>query len=82
MIDIEEVIADNGSMIRMWRYVDAPELIKGLSDIPNADDMVIAIRSEKLGTVIDSPFMDWMFGGYIVPEMHDMGEWVIYFVFH
>ena len=82
MIDIEEVIADNGSMIRMWRYVDAPALIRGLSDIPNADDMVIAIRSEKLGTVINSPFMDWMFGDYIVPEVHDLGEWVIYFVFH
>lgn len=82
MIDIEEVVADNGSMMRVWRYADAPELLKGLSDMPNADDTVVAIRSEKLGTVIDSPLMDWMFGDYIVPEVHDMGEWVIYFVFH
>lgn len=82
MIDIEEVVADNGSMMRVWRYADAPELLKGLVLNSDCCDLVVAVPSEKLGILVDTSFMDWMFGDYIVPEVHDLGEWVIYFVFH
>jgi len=82
MIDVEEVVADNGSMMRVWRYGDAPALLQGLVLNPERCDLVVAIPGEKLGPLLDTPFMDWMFGDYIVPEVHDLGEWVIYFVFH